>query len=207
MTVAAATALNLTAQPKPPAEPCDVPADAPFALVTGPKAADLWNSYTPSMKFPVPAGQPVAVGKREGDWTCVTHYGSGFGWMLSNRLQAVQPDLHPSAAAWAGTWTPLGIKKQPRDATTRLTISTGAAAGSLKVDGQAYWFGAVVDGERVMHEGAVEGEAPPNENRLHITDSSCEVTLSLIGGFLNVQDNRECGGMNVTFSGVWQKVK
>jgi len=57
----------------------------------------------------------------------------------------------------------------------------------------------------VMHEGAVEGEAQTNENRLHITEGACEVDLALIGGFLNVQDNRECGGMNVTFTGVWQK--
>ena len=84
-------------------------------------------------------------------------------------------------------------------------ISTGAAPGHLRVNGQAYWFGAVVKGERVVHEGAVEGEARTNENRLHITEGGCEVDLSLIGNFLNVQDNRECGGMNVTFAGVWQK--
>jgi len=153
----------------------------------------------------VPTGQPVAVGKRDGDWTCVSHYGSGNGWMLTNRLQAIQPDLHPPAAAWIGTWMPLGVKKQPRDAVTKLAISTGAVPFNLKVDGEAYWFGAVVNGERVMHEGAVEGEAQPNENRLHIVEGGCEVNLSLIGGFLNAQDNRECGGMNVTFTGVWQK--
>jgi hypothetical protein len=70
-------------------------------------------------------------------------------------------------------------------------ISTEAGLGNLKVQGKAYWFGTVVNGERVMHEGTVEGEAQPNENRLHITEDSCEVNLSLIGGFLTVQDNRE----------------
>jgi hypothetical protein len=200
-----ATLPALTAQPKPPAAPCDVPRDAPLTVVTGSKTADLWNSYAPSTKFPVPAGNPVAVGRRDGDWTCVSHYGSGSGWMLANRLQPLQPDLHPLAAAWTGTWTPLGVKKQPREAVTKLVISTGAAPGSLKVNGEAYWFGAVVNGERVMHEGAVEGEAQTNENRLHITEGACEVSLSLIGSFLNVEDNRGCGGMNVTFTGVWQK--
>jgi len=200
-----ATSPALTAQPKPPAAPCDVPRDAPLAVVTGSKPADLWNSYAPSAKFPVPAGNPVATGRRDGDWACVSHYGSGSGWMLANRLQPLQPDLHPLAAAWTGTWTPLGLKKQPRDAVTKLVISTGVAPGSLKVNGEAYWFGAVVNGERVMHEGAVEGEAQTNENRLHITEGACEVDLALIGGFLNVQDNRECGGMTVTFTGVWQK--
>jgi hypothetical protein len=198
---------SFSAQSKPPADHCDVSPDAPLALVIGSKDADLWNSYAPSMKFPVLAGQPVAVGKREGDWTCVNHYGSGYGWMLTNRLQPIQTDLHPPATAWTGTWTPLGLKKQPREAITKLVISTGTAPASLKVDGQAYWFGAVVNGERVMHEGAVEGEAQPNENRLHIAEGGCEVNFSLIGGFLNVQDNRECGGMNVTFTGVWQKTK
>jgi hypothetical protein len=202
--LAGAAPLVLNAQPTPPAGHCDVSRDAPLALVTGSKSAELWNSYAPSMKFAVPAGNPVAIGKREGDWTCVSHYGSGYGWMLSNRLQPINPDLHPSAAAWTGTWTPLGMK-QPRDAATKLVISTGVAPGNLKLDGQAYWFGAVVHGERVTHEGAVEGEAQPNENRLHIAEGSCEVNLSLIGGFLNVQDNGQCGGMNVTFTGIWRK--
>ena len=127
--------------------------------------------------------------------------------MLTNRLQPIQPDLHPPATAWRGTWIQLGLKKQPRAAITKLVISTGTAPGSLKVEGQAYWFGAVVNGERVTHEGAVDGEAQPNENRLHIAEGGCEVNLSLIGGFLNVQDNRECGGINVTFTGVWQETK
>jgi hypothetical protein len=176
--LAAATSLALTAQPKLPAAHCDVPPDAPLGLVTGSKSADLWNSYAPSTKFPVPAGNPVAVGKRDGDWTCVSHYGSGYGWMLTNRLRPIQPDVHPRAADWTGTWTPLGLKKQPRDATTKLVISTGSAPGDLKVKGEAYWFGAVVNGGRVTHEGAVEGKAQPNENRLHIADGGCEVNIS-----------------------------
>jgi hypothetical protein len=196
----------LAAQPKPPAGHCDVPDDAPLALVTGSKSADLWNtSLPPATKFAVPAGHPVAVGKRDGDWTCVTHYGSGYGWMLTSRLQPIQPGLHPPAAAWIGVWTPLGWKKQPRGAVTKIVISDRGAPGKLKVEGQAYWFGAVVHGERVQHDGSVAGEAAPSENRLRIVDNGCEVNLTLIGGFLNVQDNRQCGGMNVTFRGVWQR--
>jgi hypothetical protein len=157
------------------------------------------------MKFAVPAGEPVAVGGRDGDWTCISHYGTGSGWMLTSVLEPIQADPHPPAAAWTGTWTPLGWKKQPSDAVTQLVISAGAAPGTLKVDGQAYWFGRVVKGERVTHEGAVEGEAQPSGNRLHIVEGGCEVRLSLAGGFLNVYDNRGCGGMNVTFTGVWEK--
>lgn len=194
-------------QPKPPSAPCDVPGDAPLALVTGSKPAELWNPYAPAVKFSVPAGNPVGVGKQDGDWTCVSHYGSGYGWMLSSRLRAITPDLHPPVSAWTGTWTPLGVKKQPRDAITKLVISPGAAPESLKVQGEAYWFGAVVHGERVMHDGAVEGEGRAHENRLHVAEGGCEVNLALIGGFLNAQDNRECGGMNVTFTGVWEKAK
>jgi hypothetical protein len=202
--LAAATSF---AQPKPPAASCDVPDDAPLALVAGSKSADLWNAGMPSTKFPVPAGHPVAVGRREGEWACVSHYGSGSGWMLAGRLQPVEPDLHPPAAAWTGAWTPLGLKKQPRDAVTKLVISTGSAPGNLKVSGEAYWFGAIVHGERVMHDGAVEGEGRPAGNRLHIAEGGCEVDLALIAGFLDVRDNRGCGGMNVTFTGVWQKAR
>jgi len=203
--LAAASSVALIAQPRPPAGQCDVPEDAPLAMVTGSRPAELWNSYAPAMKFAVPAGNPVGVAQREGDWTCVSHYGSGNGWMLTNRIRPISPDLHPPDNAWTGTWTPLGVKKQPREAVTKLVISTGATPGNLKVQGEAYWFGAVVHGERVMHEGAVEGEAQPKENRLHVAEGGCEVHIALIGGFLHVQDNRQCGGMNVTFTGVWEK--
>jgi hypothetical protein len=201
----AALRLIVAAQDKPPAGQCDVPDDAPLALVTGSKSVDLWKPSPPSVKFPVPAGHPVAIGKRDGEWTCVDHYGTGYGWMLTNRLRPIQPDLHPAAAAWIGVWTPLGWKKQSRDTVTKIVISTGATQGTLKVEGQAYWFGAVVKGERVQHEGAVEGEAQPEENRLRIMEGGCEVNLVLIGGFLKAEDNRQCGGMNVTFSGVWER--
>ena len=200
-----AASATAAAQPTPPAANCDVAPDAPLAVVTGSKPANLWKSSVPAMKFAVPAGHPVAIGKRSGDWTCVSHYGTGYGWMLTSALEPVQADPHPSVAAWTGTWTPLGWKRQPRNAVTKLVISAGSAPGMLKVDGKAYWFGAIVKGEHVMHEGGVEGEAQAGGNRLHIVDGGCDVNLSLAGEFLSVYDNGGCGGMNVTFAGVWEK--
>ncbi|MCC8971908.1 hypothetical protein [Bradyrhizobium brasilense] len=34
----------------------------------------------------------------------------------------------------------------------------------------------------------------------------CQVTMQLVGKFLVVGDNLHCGGTNVSFSGVYQKI-
>src|SRR5690349_20457489 len=130
----AALPLFAGAQPKAPAGACDVPDDAPMALVTGTEMADSWKPSPASMKFSVPAGHPVAIGQRAVEWTCVNYYAAGYGWMLTSRLRPIPPELHPAPADWLGVWTPLGLKKQPRDAVTKLVISSEATPATLKFE-------------------------------------------------------------------------
>ena len=38
-------------------------------------------------------------------------------------------------------------------------------------------------------------------------DDICKMTLRLVGEYLIADDNGECGGMNVTFDGVYRRKK
>jgi hypothetical protein len=42
---------------------------------------------------------------------------------------------------------------------------------------------------------------------LALEDDICKLTLRLVGDFLVADDNGECGGVNVTFDGVYRKKK
>jgi hypothetical protein len=42
---------------------------------------------------------------------------------------------------------------------------------------------------------------------LTLEDDICKITLRLVGDFLVADDNGDCGGVNVTFDGVYRKKK
>lgn len=73
-----------------------------------------------------------------------------------------------------------------------------------KVTGNAFWRGA---GDNI-HTGELDNEAKFVGKNLKLgedeTDEyACKVTLRLVGKYLIVSDNLNCGGANVTFSGVY----
>jgi hypothetical protein len=64
----------------------------------------------------------------------------------------------------------------------------------------------------VVHFGGVHGESKPQGNYLRVEErdksghpSGCQVSITLIGPYLVVLDNNRCGGLNVRFSGLWQR--
>ena len=78
--------------------------------------------------------------------------------------------------------------------------------GLFKVLGTAFWKGT---GDNV-HTGELDGTAIRKENKLLFgeddnSDYACKVRLLLISKYLIVRDNLNCGGANVTFSGVYTK--
>ena len=102
----------------------------------------------------------------------------------------------PPLARWLGAWEYAGQS---------LDIRRGAKPGTLAVSGQAFWRGV---GDNV-HVGEVEFEAAPAGNvlRLEENEDLCSVTLRLVGDLLVVSDNLKCGGLNVTFNGVYRRKK
>lgn len=137
-------------------------------------------------------GQPVIVGDRHGDLRCVlafTETGSSRTWVRSSDIWY----RHERRKAWTGRWD--GITTD-----ARITIRRGG--GELAVSGDAVWK----DGDNI-HEGAFEGRATVDDGALTIVDSGdaqCEVRMRRVGHYLVVDDNRNCGGVNVSFAGVYR---
>lgn len=76
----------------------------------------------------------------------------------------------------------------------------------FQVTGNAFWKGL---GDNI-HIGELDGQAIWNEASLNYgadeTDEyACKVTMRLIGKYLIASDNLNCGGANVSFSGVYIK--
>lgn len=58
-----------------------------------------------------------------------------------------------------------------------------------------------------VHEGGFAGHAAVDDGGLTIVDAGdaqCEVRMRRVGRYLMVDDNRNCGGENVSFPGVYR---
>jgi hypothetical protein len=158
----------------------------------------------------------IVSGTRKG-FACTT-YVNAKGLARSDWLPvaALRMETEPPAvrmADWIGTWT------APEQ---QITIKAGRG-GSLDVDGDAT-FGAL-DPERVkrgaVNMGQVSGTAKPEGAILAFAmgdddktlpfdkggEFDCRIRLRLVGSFLLAEDNRQCGGGNLSFSGAYRRKK
>jgi hypothetical protein len=173
------------------------------------------NSY-------IVAGDVVLAWSRWGDTLCVM-YTSAKGKTTVGRLWASAMDFHGGGRTltvddWVGAWDNEGS-----DAS--LTIRR-LDAMRVEVSGSATWGGN--DPERVANGGVHVGEIGPVRLRLtghalHFVGSTtdglgnsppavpgeydCVVDMKWNEGSLTVNDNLQCGGMNVTFSGTYHRTR
>lgn len=143
-------------------------------------------------------GDTLVVSRAFGEYMCTWFQPArGYetvGWLRADQLELSETDANPPAARWLGEW---GLHSNG------LTISRGAKAGELHVEGSAVWHGL---GDNI-HVGEVNASAAPDGNTLTLEDDICKLTLRLAGDFLIADDNGDCGGVNVTFDGVYRKKK
>ncbi|HEX6624068.1 MAG TPA: hypothetical protein VF064_10180 [Pyrinomonadaceae bacterium] len=143
-------------------------------------------------------GDAVVVSRRLGDYVCAwfapARGPETVGWLRAEQVSLSEADAGPPLARWLGAWEYAGQS---------LDIRRGKKAGALAVSGQAFWRG---QGDNV-HVGEVEFEAAPAGNVLKLEENEdlCSVRLQLVGPFLVVSDNLKCGGLNVTFNGIYRK--
>jgi hypothetical protein len=143
-------------------------------------------------------GDRLLIGRTSGDFACAFYPGKGggsAGWLPVDRLRASPPDAAAGPAGWVGKWT---------DGDN--SISVAAKGGVLHAGGSAYWPSAhppasVAPGGPNM--GDFDGALRPDGTALTYKDDSCTVTLRRVGAWLVVADNHGCGGMNVSFTGVY----
>ncbi|MGJ4939885.1 hypothetical protein ACQR1W_04875 [Bradyrhizobium sp. HKCCYLS1011] len=151
----------------------------------------------------------VLVGKTSGDFTCVIYQSPtakkqiwARGWLPSAALSRVEPMTAPAPSEWLGSWEHPG---------GGMTIAKGEG-GKLKIDGEQ-----VVPAGRDFHNGAIEAIATPKDGTIaFVNDGStpferpnegdeCRVRMQRIGPWLLVEDNNDCGGSGVTFSGLYHR--
>lgn len=145
--------------------------------------------------------------ERGGKWACTWYFVTDdvevdrdwrefVGWVPTDRIR-IMPATTPDLRDWVGTWSdPAG--------SIRIERTHG---GGLGVSARTRWYGNLLpSGERVVHVGSADGEAHPAGDRLEIgTEGACHVHLQWVDGDLVVHDNHACGGLNVTFDGVYQR--
>jgi hypothetical protein len=148
-------------------------------------------------------GDTVLTGAASGSYVCAFFVGGNGGSAGYVRQQEIapQPVAAPaSLAAWAGEWHNGDNRIELRSNGIRLTAS-----------GRAYWPSAnpsLKDRPGGPNLGDMSGTAIPKANTVVFAGndpSDCRVTLTLLPPFLLAVDNMQCGGMNVSFTGVYRK--
>lgn len=141
----------------------------------------------------VTAGQTVLAGKAFGSFVCGYFPASGSaGWVPRGAVTtpSLQPSRDPALRDWTGEW---------RDGGNSIMIAV--SRGGLHAAGSAVWHGF---GDNV-HEGSFEADAKPSNNSVAFAEEDCRLQARLVGPYLVVSDNAQCGGMNVRFDGVYRR--
>lgn len=175
-----------------------------------------------AMRAFVVANDAVVVTATAGDYACATFTGPGpkaastSGLLPRARLSA-PPAAAPvnAAAAWAGTW---------RSGDEQTITIKAKRDGGIAVNGDASWGASDPDrvkrggvnvgeivGEVSIADGVAafamddDGATKPFDLKLPADSDVCRVKLWRLGPYLVAADNLRCGGMNVTFTGVYRK--
>jgi hypothetical protein len=162
-------------------------------------------------------GDQVIVSSTEHDFACVDYInakGLGrAGWLPRSAISPL-PDRASGLEDWAGQWA--GGPEQA------ISIKKGSRRGEIKIDGEASY--GSLDPERAkrgaVNVGEIEAVVKPAGASLAFTmgdDATlpydqgdtydCRVRMRLLDPFLLVEDNGNCGGMNVSFSGAYRRKK
>jgi hypothetical protein len=131
-------------------------------------------------------------------WACAWFQGKKretVGWLNVEKLQFQTANTD---VQWTGKWKSYDN-----------TIEIKNSNGKIQVVGAAFWTGAIVAGEPVIHTGNINGELVTTGNHATVSEGddefSCHAEFTLLGHYLIVADNNNCGGANVSFNGFYTK--
>ncbi|MBV9993681.1 MAG: hypothetical protein JO127_00580 [Caulobacteraceae bacterium] len=146
----------------------------------------------------VVAGDLLLTGRSHGAYVCAFFPGRGggsAGWVPRERLAPAPAAASPPLTAWLGRWA---------DGDDAIALSAKGAL--LSADGEAYWPSAHTSRPGGPNLGELSGAAKPDGGRAVIGEADgCQAVLTLVGDLLVVADNNGCGGMNVSFTGVYRR--
>lgn len=149
----------------------------------------------------------VITGRPSGAFVCVyvprRQGGDIAGWIQSSRLAPVRIPAAPPLSDWVGHWV-----------SGRNTIDLIQDGDALGANGHAAWphvFPLPRPKSGGPHYAKFSARTQPSGNRVDFKNGAennqtlCEVSLVLAGQFLVASDNGLCGGMNVSFTGVYRR--
>ncbi len=150
-------------------------------------------------------GDLVLVGQTRGDFTCVSYQSPlakkqvwASGWLPGAALTPIAPMASPKMSDWIGTWRHPGGS---------IDIKSGDG-DKLQVEGEM-----VVPTARDFHNGGFKARVMPQNDTIAFTDDGtsygeeCQVRMQRIGPWLMVADNAGCGGVGVSFTGLYRREK
>jgi hypothetical protein len=146
----------------------------------------------------------LAAGHTEAAWTCTNRDGIA-GWVPTDRLAPLPETPALPIADWLGWWrSGKGVKGTPGD---RLLITRSKSDPHIPhVSGRAYWYGLNSN----VHLGHIDADAQARGPYLHVVEGDppgciLDLTYDTAGHTFHAVDNSQCGGMNVRFSGTWNR--
>lgn len=114
-------------------------------------------------------------------------------------LERVAPASAPESA-WTGRWRkPIADARRSDDSADELLL-VGLAGGEIAVTGSASWLGA-----NTVNSGEMRGIARVVAGQARFEDGGCAAAWRLRGAQLEVTRESGCGGLNVSFEGVYQR--
>lgn len=153
-------------------------------------------------------GDAVVIEDRSGDFVCASYVNAKgtptVGWLPASAIQSASPaPIKPGDFLGKWAWVSaeirvargkrglLSLEGEASHPTAAGSVNTGEfAADAAPKDGELY-FGVTTDGDTVAPAEAGE--------------FGCVVRLRRLGPYLVGADNLNCGGHNVTFTGVYTK--
>lgn len=161
---------------------------------------DCPSSASCRRKAFVVGGDEVVVNRSFGEYACAWYSPkSGMptvGWIKLSDLSVNKTVVASSPRAWLGEWN---------FSENGIEFTENKLAGNLNVTGTAIWKGI---GDNV-HVGEIDGRYEPKDGVIKYSDGDdeydCKATLRLLGKYLIVSDNLKCGGVNVSFSGIYTR--
>jgi len=137
-------------------------------------------------------GDQVLVSKAKDGFRCA-YYGTAGGKLIAGFL----PDNALAPAQEATQLTPVFLAGTWYSGTDTVRIAP-SGQGKVHASGAATW-----QGMGTVHDGSFETDATVSGTHVAFKDDSCEVQVRRRGNYLLLDDNSQCGGMNVRFMGIY----
>jgi len=150
-------------------------------------------------KYVIP-GDEVIVARNYGEFSCVWYQprkgSETVGWIKTSDLLRNESSVKPGPIDWKGNWV---------FGESSIKIAQTKILGNFQITGNAFWKGL---GDNV-HIGELNFVGTADKNKLNAGTGDdkydCRVKIKRLGKYLIVTDNKNCGGLNVTFDGVYKR--